>query len=179
MKSFLKLSLAVVACSLLGLQQARAQIDSMYTNRLLNSYQRGNSAQAFTSQRFQNSVINRVVPTYQFSNVNRNLLSSAVPARQKPFTSYRPSSPVSPYLALDQPFQNTATTYYTQIRPMQEQERVNQQMAARSQQFQRQLNAIAAQGPYSPVGDAERAPTGHASTFMNYGGYYTMPGPSF
>jgi hypothetical protein len=179
MKSLLHLSLVIVACSALGPQQASAQINSMYTNRLLNSYQRGNSVEAYTSQRFQNSVVNRVVPTYQFSNVNRNVLSSALPARQKPFSSVRPSNPVSPYLALDQPFQNTATTYYTQIRPMQEQERLNQQMAARSQQIQQQLNAIAAQGPYSPVGDAERAPTGHVSTFMNYGGYYTMPAPSF
>jgi hypothetical protein len=187
MTSVPKLLLAIVACSVLGGQQVNAQTGSSYADRMLNSYRAGNSASTFTSKSIQNRVLSRVVPTYSFSSVNRNVLGPVFsPPRKKPFSSYQPPSPVSPYLALDQPFQNSATTYYTQIRPMQEQERFNQQAAARSQQIQRQLNAIAAQGPYSPVGDEQRAPTGHTSTFMNYGGqyqnhggYYQMPAPRY
>ena len=178
MNPLIKLSLVFLVYWGLAPAEAAAQFDSTYTNRVLKGFQNSNSASAYTSQRMQNSVLSRVVPTYNFSNVNRNVLNAAR-GRQKPFSSYSSPPAVSPYLALDQPFQNTATTYYTQIRPMQEQQRLNQQMAQRSAQVQQQLNAIAAQGPYSPVGDAERAPTGHAATFMNYGGYYTMPAPSF
>lgn len=178
MKTLATLLIAFVACLALVAEQAAAQTGSPYTNRLLSGYQNRNSSTAFTSQRMQSGVLNRVVPTYRFSNVNRDVLNSAR-GRQKPFSSFSPSSPVSPYMALDQPFQNTATTYYTQIRPMQEQQRLNQRAAQQAAAMQRQLNAIAAQGPYSPTGDAQRAPTGHAATFMNYGGYYQMPGPKF
>lgn len=178
MKSLIQFSLAIVACWALAPERSAAQDNSLYTNRLLNGNQNRNSASAFTSQRFQNRVLNRVVPTYNFSNVNRNVLDGAR-GRAKPFANYSSPSPVSPYLALDQPFQNTSTTYYTQIRPMQEQQRLNQQVAQRSAAIQQQLNAIAAQGPYSPQGDQERAPTGHTATFMNHGGYYQMPAPRF
>jgi hypothetical protein len=62
---------------------------------------------------------------------------------------------------------------------MLEQQRLNQQVAQQGAAIQKQLNAIAAQGPYDPQGAEERAPTGHSSTFQNYGGYYQMPAPKF
>jgi hypothetical protein len=176
MKRLVTLIVAIAACWIYAIAPAAAQDNSLYTNRQLRSYQTRNSAAAFTSQRFQNKVLSRVVPKYNFTNTNRNLLDAAR-GRSKPFANVRPSSPVSPYLALDQPFQNTATTYYTQIRPMQEQQRLNQQMAQRGAAIQQQLNDIAAQGPYDPRGNEGQAPTGHASSFMNFGGYYQMPGP--
>jgi hypothetical protein len=43
--------------------------------------------------------------------------------------------------------------------------------------MQRQLGQIGAQPPYDPTGSEMRAPTGHGSVYMNYGGYYTMPAP--
>jgi hypothetical protein len=158
--------------------QARAQTGSSYTNRQLKSIQNRNSAAAFTSQRLNNRVFSRTAPTFAYSNVNRNLFDSAR-GRQKPFSSYTPGPSVSPYLALSAPFTSTATNYYTQVRPQIEQQRINEQMAQRNAALQRQLNAIAAQGPYDPQGSDVRAPTGHAAVFMNYGGYYTMPPPKF
>lgn len=170
--------LVVAGAMAMGLSAADAQTNSTYTNRQLSGIQRRNSAAAYTSQSLQNRVFSRAAPTYAFSNVNRNLFSAAR-GRQKPFSSVSTGPSVSPYLALSSPFSSTASNYYTQVRPQLEQQRINQQLEQRNMAMQRQLNAIAAQGPYDPQGAEGRAPTGHAAVFMNYGGYYQMPPPKF
>jgi hypothetical protein len=95
----------------------------------------------------------------------------------KPFSSISKGPSVTPYLALDNPFTSPATSYYTQIRPQMEQQRVNQEQQRQNQLLQRQMSQYTAIRPYDPTGSEMRAPTGHAAVHMNYGGYYTMPAP--
>lgn len=168
--------LIAVAFTAISISVASAQTGSTYTNRQLSALQTQNSASLYTTKQVQNQIYNRTVPTFAYSNVNRGLFDSAL-GRAKPFSGLAPRPSVSPYLALSSPFSSTASNYYTQVRPALEQQRVNQQLEQRNAAMQRQLSAIAAQGPYSTQGNEDQAPTGHAAVYMNYGGYYQMPAP--
>jgi hypothetical protein len=151
----------------------------MYAKNLLTGLYTRNSSSNFTSDRLRSNLINRTVPQYNFSQANRGLFSGVLNSRVgKPFAGASGGSSVSPWLALSEPFSSSAHNYYTQVRPQLEQQRLNQMMAARNQQMQRQLNSLAAQGPYSTTGDPSRAPTGHAAAFFNYGGYYQPVQPT-
>ena len=144
---------------------------------MTKSYVNRNSTSQFTGDRFRTSLYNRAVPQYAFSNVNRSVFGNAAAPRQKPFSSIGGGPSVTPYLALSSPFSSTATNYYTQVKPMLEQQRINQQMQAQSLKVQQQLTSIAARPPFDPQGSEMRAPTGHVAVYMNYGGYYTVAPP--
>jgi len=175
-------------CVLMGLMSisipARAQSgggpSDYWTRNQLDSLAIRNSAAAFTTSRIQRRLVNGSVPQYRFSSNNYQGLfsSSLVGARTgKPFSGLAGNSAVTPYLSLSEPFSSSAHNYYTQVRPQLDQQRFNQQAAARARQLQQQIASLEAQPPYSPVGDAERAPTGHVAVFMNYGGYYPQVAP--
>jgi hypothetical protein len=154
--------------------QAAGGFAASEVNRL-----RGDSNPAsFSADRIRSSVINSSVPRYSFAGVtggvNQNVFGGTP---NKPFSSISRGPSVTPYLAFDQPFSNTATSYYTQIRPQLEQQRVNQQVQREQQQMQRQMGALTSRPPYDPQGSEAMAPTGHAAVYMNYGGYYTAPAP--
>jgi hypothetical protein len=172
---------AVLAVLAILSADAAAQVpQSQYTQSQLNRFTNSSSASAYSVNRIRNSVYNSVVPQFGFSNVNRGLFSaqtSQFNQQSKPFSSYRPGPSVSPYLGLSAPFTSSATNYYTQVRPALEQQKLNDQMARQNASMQRQLNRMAVQPPYDPTGSEGRAPTGHASVFMNYGGYYQVPAP--
>jgi hypothetical protein len=174
MKAFL-LTVVALVVAMLGQSEASAQ----YAQNQLSAWKNRNTAAGFTSDHIRNSVINRAIPQYGFSNVNRGLLSGAKsrPPGQKPFSNLVRQPSVSPYLGLlaNNPFTSTTDNYFNIVRPQLEQQRINKQLAERNMQLQRQLNDIAAQGAYTPTGDVERAPTGHVAVYMNYGGYYTPP----
>jgi hypothetical protein len=167
------LTIALLGLGLVAADSAQAQ----YTRNVLRGLHERNSASNFTSDRIRTNLYNTSVPMNNFSQVNRGLFSGAL-GRSKPFAGAGGGPSVSPWLALSEPFSSSAHNYYTQVRPQLDQQRVNQQMAARNQQMQRQLNSMAAQGPYSPTGSTAMAPTGHAAAYMNYGGYYTPVQPS-
>ncbi|HYO25757.1 MAG TPA: hypothetical protein VEQ85_12510 [Lacipirellulaceae bacterium] len=167
------LMLGVVGSLLLAAEAAWAQKPVNYAENTLNSIYANNSARGFSSERIRNNIYNRTVPTYNFSSANRGLFNSGGATRSKPFTGLGGGSSVSPWLALTEPFTSSANNYYTNVRPQLDQQRINQQLASRNQQMQRQLNSMAAQGPYSTTGNENMAPTGHAAAYMNYGGYYT------
>jgi hypothetical protein len=120
-------------------------------------------------------VVNRTVPQYSFSNVNRGIFNQVLNSGPlgKPFRNSGGGGSVSPWLALSEPFSSSAHNYYTQVRPQLDQQRINQQQAARNEQMRRQLTSMAARGPYQATGNENMAPTGHAAVYMNYGGYYT------
>jgi hypothetical protein len=143
---------------------------SLYTKNRMNALNMPNSAQGYSTSRVRRQVYRQAVPQYSFNTVNQNLFKSALTGRPLQRPSGR--SPVSPYMGLSAPFSSTGDQYYTQIRPQQDQQRFNQQVAARSAQMQHQLNAMAAQSPFQMEGSDEMAPTGHTAAFMNYGGYY-------
>lgn len=168
------LGIALVASMASSSWGQRSQYAAAQVNQLKNR----NSAAGFTSQQITNSVINQAIPRYQFSNVNRGLLrgasgSSAV-TRPKPFTGANQGSSTSPYLGLlaDSPFSSTTTNYFSKVRPQIEQQRMNDQLMSQNMKLQQQLQAVAAQGPYSATGSEDRAPTGHAAVYMNNGGTY-------
>ena len=165
------LTMLTVAAAMLIPSESQAQggFAAAEMNRL-QSVSRPNSIATI-----RNSTVNSAVPRYSFAGVNPGLSLNALSRPNKPFSSISRGPSVTPYLALDNPFTSPATSYYTQIRPQLEQQRINQQQERQNQQMQRQLGQIGAQPPYDPTGSEMRAPTGHASVYMNYGGYYTMP----
>lgn len=170
---------AVVAVSSAMIGQAQAQ--PTYAQNQINGLYRRNSSSNYTTQTIRSRLLNRTVPQYGFSQANRGLFSGVLgngPTAGKPFAGASGGGSVSPWLALSEPFTSSAHNYYTQVRPQLDQQRINQQMAARSQQMQRQLNSMAARGPYSITGDEHMAPTGHTAAFFNYGGYYQPVRPT-
>jgi hypothetical protein len=174
------LLVATLATATSAYAQSPGGPSDYWTRSQLDSLAIRNSAAAFTTSRLQRRLVNGSVPQYSFSNNNyRGLFnSSLVGARAgKPFSGLAGTSAVTPYLSLSEPFSSSAHNYYTQVRPQLDQQRFNQQAAARARQLQQQVASLEAQPPYSPVGDAERAPTGHVAVFMNYGGYYPQVAP--
>jgi hypothetical protein len=167
------LVIAVVSVLAVG-GEAFAQ-QSFYTKTQLGGYRINNSTQGYSSQRIRNNIYNRSVPQFNYNSLNRNLFQSSLTGRplQKPFSNPAGRPSVSPYLGLSAPFSSTAEQYYTQVRPQLQQQRVNQQLAARNAQMQQQLNSLAAQATLATASNEDLVPTGHVAAFMNYGGYYT------
>jgi hypothetical protein len=183
MKRFhLLLTSAVVSLATVSMgTSARGQAQqSLYTRNQLAGIAGPSQASFYSSQQLSRSLINNSVPQYSFSQVNRGLFGAPQggAAKSKPFSNFVGQGSTSPWLALSQPFSSPTTNYYSNVRPQLDQQRANQQMAARNAQLQRQLNTLAAQAPYDPTGSERMAPTGHAAAFFNYGGYYTPVQPS-
>jgi len=164
-----------------SLVQAQSGAQGFGARRAKSFSNRAGSSQ-FSSSAFKNRVTNS-----SLSRDNRfvrpNLGSYTPPSSSrssKPFSSVTRSPAVSPYLALNNSF-NQVSDYYNIVRPQREQRRVNQQLLRQNQTNQRRLNQMAAQGPYSPKGNENSAPTGHAAvfqslgTYLNTGGYYAGP----
>jgi hypothetical protein len=168
------LSLVVIA------SDAAAQ--GVYLEKTLGGLKNRNTASGFTSDMMKNRTINRSVPQYSFSTVNQNMFRSASTSSrpaQKPFSSFNRSSGLTPYMGLlaSNPFTSTTDNYFSVVRPQIEQQKINEQLQQRNLMLQRQLNDVALKGAANPQGDVERAPTGHVSVYMNYGGYYTPVQP--
>jgi hypothetical protein len=156
--------IAAAASVVLAAGQCRAQSSFAVTE--MNRLSRNSSPANFSADRIRQQAITAAVP--QFGNAL---------GRMKPFSSISRGPSVTPYLALDQPFTNTATNYYTLIRPQLEQQRINQIQSRQNQLMQRQLGEVASRPPYDPTGSERMAPTGHTAVYMNFGGYYQMPAP--
>jgi hypothetical protein len=92
----------------------------------------------------------------------------------KPFSSVSPSPTVSPYLNLfNDDFEDVGSApYVSLVRPMLEQQRMNQQLQLQQQQLDRRVQEIAAQPAFSPRGSESQYPTGHPTVFMNTGRFY-------
>jgi hypothetical protein len=155
-----------------------AHAQQNFSQTQLNQLNKRNSASAFTSQRVMSNVINRSIPQYNFSTVNRGLLKGAMgtpmASRQKPFSQVQRGPAVSPYLGLvsDNPFTSTTSNYLNKVRPQLEQQKMNEKLQMQNIKMQRQLEDIAARPPYDITGSEERAPTGHAAVYQNHGGVY-------
>jgi hypothetical protein len=167
------LSIAVLGVGLAMTGEAWGQT---YAQTQMNTMYRRNSTANFTTGQMRANIMNRTVPQYGFSTANRGIFSQVLNSSPlgKPFTGASGGGSVSPWLALSEPFSSSAHNYYTQVRPQLEQQRMNQMQMARNQQMQRQLNAMAAQSPYSATGSENMSPTGHGAVYMNYGGYYNV-----
>lgn len=92
----------------------------------------------------------------------------------KPFSSYRASSTISPYLRLDYPETESSTpNYYMFVRPAIDQTAVNRETRNENRALRSTVRQASAGGAVtSPAGGIPT--TGHSSQFMNGGGYYPM-----
>lgn len=151
-----------------------------YGTQTVGSFVRQNSAAFFSRSQINNSILNRAVPLYGFSNANRGVLNNAFSTRpqskpQKPFSNVqRGGTNVTPYIGLlsENPFNSSVTNYYALVRPQIEQQRQNEQIMKQNIAIQRRLNDIAAMAPYNPAGSEQMAPTGHVAVYQNMGGFY-------
>lgn len=159
-----------------------AHAQTNFSQTQLNQLNNRNSASAFTGQRVMSGVINRSVPQYNFSTVNRGILKgamgSSMASRQKPFSQVQRGPSTSPYLGLlsDNPFTSTTTNYFSNVRPQLEQQKMNEKLQMQNIRMQKQLEEVAAKPPYDITGSEQRAPTGHAAVYQNNGGVYGNPG---
>ena len=92
----------------------------------------------------------------------------------KPFSSYRASSPISPYLRLDYIESSTSTpNYFMFVTPALDQSQVNREMKNDNRALRSTVRQATANGAVtSPAGGLPT--TGHSRQFMNGGGYYPM-----
>ena len=95
-------------------------------------------------------------------------------AEGKPFSSYRASSTISPYLRLDYVETETSTPiYYMFVQPAIDQTAVNRETRNENRALRSTVRQASAGGAVtSPAGGIPT--TGHSSQFMNGGGYYPM-----
>jgi hypothetical protein len=131
---------------------------------------------SYSADRIRTSAVVNSVPG-NIRGFTSNLFSGALARPNKPFSSISRGPSVTPYLALEQPFSNSATNYYTLVRPQLEQQRINQQMQRQTELMQRQISQVSAQPPMNVAGSEVMTPTGHPAVYMNYGGYYQTPAP--
>lgn len=154
-------------------------LHAQFAETTLNSLYRRNSAARYSIEGVQQRNINSAVKPTGVAGVNRQTYAPTSPGglsqKRKPFSGIDRGPAVSPYLSLtnaaNSPFASTSNDYYNIVRPQQQQERINQRVAKQQYMQQKQLNQVAAQGPYSIKGDDELAPTGHGSGFMQFGAY--------
>jgi hypothetical protein len=124
---------------------------------------------------------NRVQTPYAGTNssaIRREIprigLGAGATAASKPFSNYTPPPTVSPYLNLfREDFDGTSDfNYQTLVRPILQQQQINQQVERQSLELARRLQSMAAQSDFNPQGSESQFPTGHQSVFMYYGHYY-------
>ncbi len=163
------LSLVAAAGLLIAATESRAQ--SAFAQTELNRLSAVGNPASYSADRLRVNTITSAVPR----GLSSSVLGGALGRSSKPFSSVSRGPSVTPYLALDQPFSNSATNYYTLVRPQLEQQRINQQMQRQTEMMQRQLSQVTSRPPYDPTGSEMNSPTGHGAVYMNYGGYYTMP----
>jgi hypothetical protein len=96
----------------------------------------------------------------------------------KPFSNFSPAPTVSPYMNLfrDDFEGNDDFNYQTLVRPMLEQQRVNEQLQRQSFDLARRLQSISAQPDFNPEGNVNMMPTGHQTVFQYYGRFYPQMG---
>lgn len=162
--------------SLLRAQSGASALDQYTTNRL-NGIKGANSISRFSASRYTKQAIRTSIPRYaQYNNSNlqKQVFGSTGSSRpkKKPFSSVSRGPSVTPYLGLAGIPTGGAPNYYSKVKPLLEQQRINQRNQRQNAAMQHQLNQVAAQPPFNPKGSDTMAPTGHAAVYMNYGGYY-------
>jgi hypothetical protein len=95
-------------------------------------------------------------------------------AVNKPFSNYTPPPTVSPYLNLFREERDGSSdfNYQTLVRPLLQQQQINQQVERQAMEMARRMQSLAAQSDFTPQGSTSQLPTGHQSVFMYHGHYY-------
>src|SRR5215213_8510639 len=122
MKSCLTIVSLMAVMLVAGESRGQAGFAASELNRLSSV----SNPAAYSADRIRANVINSALPRSGLGNFGGGSVSNVLGRSNKPFASISRGPSVTPYLALDNPFTSTATSYYTQIRPQIEQQRVNQ-----------------------------------------------------
>jgi hypothetical protein len=128
-------------------------------------------------QTYSNATSSPVYERPSSSSGSRLSLGATPTVRSKPFQSYTPAPAVSPYLNLFREDLNGQRdfNYNTLVRPMLQQQQVNQQFQQQSAEMSRRLQSLAARPKFNPQGSETQAPTGHQTVFMYTGRYFPAP----
>lgn len=96
----------------------------------------------------------------------------------KPFNSFSPPPTTSPYLNLFREDREGGgdLNYNTIVRPMLQQQQVNEQVQRREIELARRLQSLSAQSDFNPQGSTTQYPTGHQTVFRYYGHFYPSMG---
>ena len=166
-------SSVVLACSLmLGLEFAAwgqtaagvyappfNQTMTKQTQRVLDFYGRSNSAAVSLNQIPRRPTSPPAVPWS--------------PRPTKPFTGGSLRSSVSPYLNLFRwDSEDSAPNYFAFVQPQLQQQEFAQRQQAEMRRLNRQVQAASASLGIAPAGSGAVPSTGHATRYMNTGGYY-------
>lgn len=93
----------------------------------------------------------------------------------KPFSTASRGPVVSPYLNLfreDFGDGSGGDNYNTLVRPMLQQQQINQSLQLETQAIDRRVRSISAKPAFNPQGSQTQSPTGHPTGFMYYSHYY-------
>lgn len=100
----------------------------------------------------------------------------AVGLGSKPFSNVTSDPVVSPWMNMfREDLSGTGDlNYQTLVRPQLNQERINRQVERQNMELGQRVQAMSARNAYNPEGSQQMYPTGHPTTFMNYGHYYPV-----
>ena len=150
------------------------EMSNIYRNSIGNSYTVAQVIQNTTNQ-----------TSSQAPYVGQEIRSGArfdVPTSfgptSKPFSGYTSPSTVSPWMNM---FREDLSgqgdlNYQTLVRPMLNQQKINQQVERQNMELGRRLQAVSAQNAYNPQGSKDIYPTGHPTVFMSYSHFYPSAG---
>lgn len=113
-----------------------------------------------------------------FREVSRMGLGVGQSPANKPFNSFSPPPTTSPYLNLfrDDREGGGDLNYNTIVRPMLQQQQVNEQVQRQGIELARRLQSLSAQSDFNPQGSTSQYPTGHQTVFRYYGRFYPTMG---
>jgi hypothetical protein len=161
-----------------------------YTGQTLQNIYRNSIGTGYTAQSQNAQTLANYRGNYQPNLGQQQQPSVSLPAATigagladnatKPFSNITQRPTISPYLNLFSSSTNgsTAFNYQTLVRPQLQQQAINQQQVQQNLTIDRRVQALAARGAYqNQAGSETQYPTGHQTTFMYTGHYYSDANP--
>jgi hypothetical protein len=158
-----------------------------YTGQSLRNIYRSDVGTGYTVQSLNNIALSNAqarvpyVGQQQQQTTPAATIGPGIGARSnKPFSSISTTPTISPYLNLFNTSRTgtSAFNYQTLVRPQLQQQALNQAQQRQNLDVDRKVQALAARGAYTneTAGSDQETPTGHQTTFMYYGHYYSNEG---
>jgi hypothetical protein len=154
---------------------ASVELQQIYNQAVGTGYSVNSmNARSLNSARARNDYYGPPAPRPTGPGAPRIGLGVGASVAGKPFASYSQSPTVSPYLNL---FREDIEgggdlNYNTLVRPMLQQQQINQQVQRQNMEMARRLQAISAQSDFNPRGSESQFPTGHQTVYRYYGRFY-------
>jgi hypothetical protein len=158
-----------------------------YTGQTMQNLYRSDIGSGFTGQSLNNIALQNAMARVPLvgQQTPQDIPAATIGAgladrTTKPFTNITQRPTVSPYLNLFNTSRtgNTDFNYQTLVRPALQQQAINQQLQRQNLDTERRVQALAARGAYAnQAGSDQQYPTGHQTTFMYTGHYYSDANP--